>query len=464
VLEPDRYHDLAAAVDERAGAAGAVLDTVVTDLQAALRDAGVEAEVTSRRKALWSLNEKMAVKEADLADITDLLGVRVIVADEAACYTAVGVVHRLWTPLPRRFKDWIATPRYSTYQALHTTVIGPGGLLLEVQIRSVDMHRRAEWGVAAHWRYKQSARTDTAAPFGWMQRLSELSPAEAERSPTDFLEQLRDELAGDEVLCFTPRGELVSLPAGATPIDFAYAIHSEVGHGCLGAKVNGRLVPLTSKLQTGDRVEILTGRQGGPNRQWLDVVVSAKARQYIRSWIARERRAEQVTESPAVETAPAPAPPTPLRRPPRATRTADDATVLVDGDPSVASELAACCRPVHGDPIVGYLSRRKRAVVVHRDGCPQAAGAVEVPVSWARRPGRIVVQLAVEAVDRAGLLADTTRAIADAGGNILSSSTAADDGISRQRFELAVEDLTALDAVCQRLRAKVRGVIDAARV
>lgn len=462
VLQPARHATLDAAVRARVGATGVELAGVVDRLRTELEAAGVAAEVHSRRKSLWSLQEKMDLKGAELTDITDLLGVRVIVADEAACYVAVGVVHRLWTPLPKRFKDWIATPRYSTYQALHTTVIGPGGLLLEVQIRSIEMHRRAEWGVAAHWRYKQSGRTDQAAPIGWLERLADLSPAEAERSPEDFLEQLRAELAGDEVLCFTPRGEVVPLPAGATPIDFAYAIHSQVGHGCHGAKVNGRMVPLTAKLQTGDRVEIITGRQGGPNRQWLDVVVSAKARQHIRAYLARERRAAE--PEAAASAAPAVVAPPPRRKLSRRHRRGDRAEVLVDGDASVATELASCCRPVYGDRLAGRLSRRRRAVVVHRADCPDAPVVSDLPVSWAERPGHVVVTIELEASDRPGLLADTTRTIADSGADILSSSTAAAEGTSRQRFELAIDELVVLDVVCARLRAKVRGVTSVRRI
>ena len=460
VLQPTRHDTLDHAVQDRVGATGVELAGVVDRLQAELDAAGIAAEVHSRRKSLWSLQEKMDLKGAELTDITDLLGVRVIVADEAACYVAVGVVHRLWTPLPKRFKDWVATPRYSTYQALHTTVIGPGGLLLEVQIRSIEMHRRAEWGVAAHWRYKESGRTDDAAPIGWLERLAGLSTAEAERSPEDFLEQLRAELAGDEVLCFTPRGEVVPLPAGATPIDFAYAIHSQVGHGCQGSKVNGRMVPLTAKLQTGDRVEIITGRQGGPNRQWLDVVVSAKARQHIRAYIARERRANE----PEPATSPTPAPPPARRKLSRRHRRGDQAGVLVDGDASVATELASCCRPVYGDRLAGRLSRRRRAVVVHRADCSDAPVLSDLPVSWAERPGHVVVTIELEASDRPGLLADTTRTIADSGADILFSSTAAAGGTSRQRFELAVDDLVVFDLVCARLRAKVRGITSVRRI
>ena len=462
VLQPARHAALDTAVQARIGATGVELAGVVARLRVELETTGIAAEVHSRRKSLWSLQEKMDLKGAELTDITDLLGVRVIVADDAACYVAVGVVHRLWTPLPKRFKDWIATPRYSTYQALHTTLIGPGGLLLEVQIRSIEMHRRAEWGVAAHWRYKQSGRTDQAAPIGWLERLADLSPAEAERSPEDFLEQLRAELAGDEVLSFTPRGEVVPLPAGATPIDFAYAIHSQVGHGCHGAKVNGRMVPLTAKLQTGDRVEIITGRHGGPNRQWLDVVVSAKARQHIRAYLARERRAAE--PEAAASAAPAVVAPPPRRKLSRRHRRGDQAEVLVDGDASVATELASCCRPVYGDRLAGRLSRRRRAVVVHRADCPDAPVVSDLPVGWAERPGHVVVTIELDAADRPGLLADTTRTIADSGADILSSSTAAVEGRSRQRFELAIDELVVLDVVCARLRAKVRGVASVRRI
>ena len=286
-LHPRRYAQIEQMVAARAPERDIYLAQVIEQVEERLVAARIEAQVTGRPKHLYSIYEKMVLKNKEFDEIYDLVGVRVIVDSVKDCWAALGAIHGTWAPVQGRFKDYINTPKFNLYQSLHTTVVGPQGKPLEVQIRTVEMHNRAERGIAAHWGYKENA---SSADVAWLQRIVDWSAESTD--PAEFLESLKLDLETDEVFVFTPKGDVVALPVGATPVDFAYSIHTEVGHRCIGARVNGRLVPLDSKLTSGDSVEIFTSKvpSAGPSRDWLNIVVTPRARNKIRQWFSRERR------------------------------------------------------------------------------------------------------------------------------------------------------------------------------
>jgi guanosine-3',5'-bis(diphosphate) 3'-pyrophosphohydrolase len=302
-LYPKRYDEIARLVAHRAPRRDVFLQEVIQDLQGDLRDAKIKGTVTGRPKHYYSIYQKMIARNVGFDDIYDLVGIRVLVDSVRDCYAALGTIHARWNPVPGRFKDYIAMPKFNMYQSLHTTVIGPGGKPVELQIRTWGMHKRAEYGVAAHWKYKEDmvahgpggarkdgAKRDETTEMAWLRQLVDWQ-RETE-DPAEFLDLLRFDLAGAEVYVFTPRGEVIALPQDSTPVDFAYAIHTEVGHRTIGARVNGRLVALESTLENGDTVEIFTSKaqEAGPNRDWLNFVKSARARNKIRQWFSKERR------------------------------------------------------------------------------------------------------------------------------------------------------------------------------
>lgn len=299
-LYPKVYDEIVHLVAERAPARETYLNNVRTRIESDLAEAGIECTVTGRPKHYYSIYQKMIVRGKEFNDIYDLVGVRVLVNSVRDCYGAVGVVHGRWSPLPGRFKDYIATPKFNMYQSLHTTVLGPGGRPVEVQIRTYEMHRRAEYGVAAHWKYKEDPGKAQAVDSAEVKELSWLRQIvdwqRETQDPTEFLDSLRYEMAGGQVYVFTPKGDAISLAAGATPVDFAYAVHTEVGHRTVGARVNGKLVPLDSKLENGDTVEIFTSKAegAGPSQDWLSFVASPRARNKIKSWFTKERREEAI--------------------------------------------------------------------------------------------------------------------------------------------------------------------------
>ncbi|MER7674279.1 bifunctional (p)ppGpp synthetase/guanosine-3',5'-bis(diphosphate) 3'-pyrophosphohydrolase [Kitasatospora sp. NPDC096128] len=313
ILYPKMYDEIVRLVAERAPKRDEYLATVIDQVQADLRGARITASVTGRPKHYYSVYQKMIVRGRDFAEIYDLVGIRVLVDTVRDCYAALGTIHARWNPVPGRFKDYIAMPKFNMYQSLHTTVIGPGGKPVELQIRTFDMHRRAEYGIAAHWKYKQRAvagaskvRTDTPTQvrkedkagavneMAWLRQLLDWQKETAD--PGEFLESLRFDLASNEVFVFTPKGDVIALPAGATPVDFAFAVHTEVGYRTIGARVNGRLVPLESTLENGDAVEVFTSKaeNAGPSRDWLGFVKSPRARNKIRAWFSKERREEAI--------------------------------------------------------------------------------------------------------------------------------------------------------------------------
>ncbi|WP_127127751.1 bifunctional (p)ppGpp synthetase/guanosine-3',5'-bis(diphosphate) 3'-pyrophosphohydrolase [Georgenia sp. SYP-B2076] len=302
-LYPKVYEEIEHLVAERAPARDEYLATVSMQIEADLRTAKIRGTVTGRPKHYYSIYQKMIVRGRDFDDIFDLVGVRVLVDTVRDCYAALGAMHARWTPLPGRFKDYIAMPKFNLYQSLHTTVVGPGGKPVEIQIRTHDMHRRAEYGVAAHWKYKENpnakgAKADAEPPgtqeMGWLRQLVDWQRETAD--PSEFLDSLRYEMSGSQVYVFTPKGDVLALPAGATPVDFAYAVHTEVGHRTVGARVNGRLVPLDSILENGDSVEVFTSKAegAGPSQDWLSFVKSPRAKNKIKAWFTKERREEAI--------------------------------------------------------------------------------------------------------------------------------------------------------------------------
>ncbi|ALE18462.1 RelA/SpoT family protein [Lawsonella clevelandensis] len=438
ILYPRQYDEIVRLVSERAPSRERYLAQVIEEIESTLKVSNIQANVYGRPKHYWSIYQKMVVRGREFNDIYDLVGVRVICDDVRDCYAAVGVIHSLWQPMPGRFKDYIAQPRFGVYQSLHTTVVGPEGKPLEVQIRTQEMHQTAEYGIAAHWRYKEtkgSHRGDSGEldRMAWMRQLLDWQREAAD--PGEFLESLRYDLAVKEIFVFTPKGDVITLPAGSTPIDFAYAVHTEVGHHCIGAKVNGKLVPLENKLKNGDVIEVFTSKDpsAGPSRDWTQFVVSGRAKTKIRQWFAKERREENIEAGKEAITREIRRGGLPLHRllnndsmaqlvqdlnladatalysavgsgnitaghvvsrlvalfgtmeeaeetltertafrtSHRAVKTTDDAGVLVDGIPGISVKLSKCCTPVPGDAIVGYITRTG-SVSVHRADCPNA--------------------------------------------------------------------------------------------
>ncbi|WP_026361283.1 RelA/SpoT family protein [Amycolatopsis nigrescens] len=440
ILQPKKYDEIVRLVADRAPSRDIYLRQVIGELSTQLIGSRVTAKVEGRPKHYYSIHQKMIVRGRDLDDIHDLVGVRILVEDVRDCYAAMGVVHALWQPMPGRFKDYIAQPRFGVYQSLHTTVIGPDGKPLEVQIRTYEMHRTAEYGIAAHWRYKESRGTHGNNPanavdvdeMAWMRQLLDWQREAAD--PGEFLDSLRYELATREIFVFTPKGDVVTLPAGATPVDFAYAVHTEVGHRCIGARVNGRLVALERKLENGEVVEIFTSKAegAGPSRDWLSFAGSPKARAKIRQWFAKERRDEAIEIGKESITKEVRKVGLPMQRlisaesmgalaaelrhgdisslyaavgeghtsakhvvqrlvaliggveeaeeelaerstPSTVTRRrgSNDVGVIVKGASDVWAKLARCCTPVPGDEILGFVTRGG-GVSVHRTDCTNA--------------------------------------------------------------------------------------------
>jgi guanosine-3',5'-bis(diphosphate) 3'-pyrophosphohydrolase len=436
-LHPKRYAEIEQMVAARAPQREEYLERVLVHVRERLDEMGVEADVTGRPKHLWSIYEKMVVRGKEFDDINDLVAIRVVVETEKDCWAALGAIHAIWAPVHGRFKDYINTPKFNMYQSLHTTVIGLDGKPVEVQIRTSEMHHRAEYGIAAHWGYK--SKEDHSSEMAWLQRIADVDRQTDD--PIEFLEALKLDLEQDEVYVFTPKGKVIALPARSTPVDFAYAIHTEVGHRCIGARVNGRLVPLETQLSSADTVEIFTSKSptAGPSRDWLQIVASTRARNKIRQWFSRERR-EDAIENGREELARAlrreglplhkllgsaalygvadsmnladldalyatigenqvsaqsvvqrlakalrggeedeQLPTTALQgtrtRTSRAGRRTK-AGVYVEGLDDVMIHLARCCTPVPGDEIVGFVTQG-RGVSVHRADCANATALAD---------------------------------------------------------------------------------------
>ncbi len=465
-LDDEAYHRIAQLVAEKREERAAYLEQVIDILKKRLAEEGITARITGRPKHLYSIYHKMQEKNRDFDQIYDVRGVRIIVSDVPACYHALGIVHSLWRPIPGEFDDYIASPKENFYQSLHTAVVALQGKPLEVQIRTEAMHQVAEYGIAAHWRYKEGdAHRDESleTKVAWLQRNTDWR--EDVEDAHQFVEGMRSDVFAERVYVFTPKGDIVDLPKGSTPVDFAYDIHSEIGHRCRGAKVDGRLVALDYQLKNGEQVEILTAKQGGPSRDWLNphlnYVSTQKARQKIRQWFRHEKRDENIaagreildrelrrlgfdqesyTEiatlfnfskledflaevgfgsiSPSQIAAKIDEPGSDKNQALKLKAIPESAVseVTVAGVGDLYTRMGNCCNPVPGDAIVGYITRGK-GITVHRQDCPNVINMRDterlIPLSWGRTAQAYPVVIRIEAFDRNGLLRDITSVMAD---------------------------------------------------
>ncbi len=508
VLEPEGYRQLVAQLETRRRARETYVERAMAVLGEALREAGIEAELSGRPKHIYSIAKKMQRKSAEFGEIYDVYAIRVLVDELRDCYAALGVVHSLWRPIPGQFDDYIAMPKGNMYQSLHTAVVALDGKPLEVQIRTHAMHRVSEVGIAAHWRYKEGSRVDRDydAKLAWVRQLMDWQREVADA--TEFVEGLKLDVFQDQVFVFTPKGEVKDLPAGATPLDFAYRIHTDVGHRCIGAKVNNRLVPLDYKLQNGDIVEIVTTKGAhGPSRDWLNIVRTSHAREKIRQWFKRQERDENIVhgrealdrelrrlartslerlgQERVAETAalykmnsvddfyaavgygaispqqvvmrlgviddteavlPQVAPALPART--------DGVRVKGVGD--LLIRFAKCCHPIPGDAIVGFITRGK-GVTVHLRTCPTVINERDVhrliDVEWAGPAQQTYpIAIRIEAYDRTGLLSEITNVVAENKVNILAANvTTSPDHTATVRATLQVASVAQLARVLSRI-------------
>jgi GTP pyrophosphokinase len=542
-LHPRKYNEIKELVAQQRAERERYVNQAGDYLHKELEELGIGAEISGRAKHFYSIYSKMTKKGREFNEIYDLTAMRVIVSSVKDCYGAVGVIHSLWKPLPGRFKDFIAMPKFNMYSSLHTTVIGPEGRPLEIQIRTREMHNLAEFGVAAHWMYKEEAAgrsggarpvpKDSEGKLKWLRSLLDWQQELAD--PKEFMETLKVDLFEDEVFVFTPKGEVKSLAAGATPLDFAYEIHTDVGHRCVGAKVNGKIVPLSYQLRSGDIVEVLTSkRERGPSRDWLALVKTTRARNKIKAWFKAESRkdtehsgrellqdqlkkqglpAQKLVGSPLLadviremgfrkaddfyialggakisaktvvnkvlqrlkQGEAAESEPTATegllqtrRRRTRATTSSRRFGISVEGVDEVMLRLAKCCRPVPGDPIVGYISLG-RGITIHREDCPNVAVLKRdperfTPVSWdGDADTSFRVEIEVDGWDRHRLLEDMSRTFSEAGINIIEARCTVNHPMVKNRFVVEVGDTRTLDQAINRLR-NIDAVFDCYRV
>jgi GTP pyrophosphokinase len=520
-IETAEYKSLAKKVAQKRTEREKLIAAFREPLDKSLRDAGItEYEVTGRPKHLWSIYKKMLQRQKPYEEIYDLLAIRVLVNTVPDCYHALGIVHDRWTPVQERIKDYIAQPKSNGYQSLHTTVFGPGGQLYEVQIRTREMHRTADFGIAAHWLYKEDAKSadELDRHLTWFRQVLELQ-LDA-KTPDEFLEFLKLDLYQDEIFVFTPTGDVIQLPKGATPIDFAFAVHTEIGLHCAGAKINGRIAPLSRSLRNSETVEIIRSATAKPTRDWLAHVRTGRARHKIRQVLKREehqsaqrigqeiferelrrRRIPKASEGdlgkvakalnlndsthllasigqgevqiaavirqlhPELESPEPPKPPTIVER--LVDRVRGSKGVRIQGVDGVMVRYAQCCQPVPGDPVVGYVTRG-RGVSIHRADCPNLLLLAHEPerrleIDWQEAEGeRFTVRLALEASDRRGLYADLASAVTGTGTDIRSLDLHTMDGKVNGAVVVEVENLAHLEKIIKAAR-RVKGVHEVAR-
>jgi GTP pyrophosphokinase len=524
-LEPEAYADLSKKVRQRRKVREREILEMQRPLEQALKAAGITATVSGRPKHLWSIHRKMEKRGRPFEEIYDLMAMRVLTDTVQNCYASLGVIHSHWAPIPERFHDYVATPKSNMYRSLHTTVLGPGGRRYEIQIRTEEMHRTAEHGIAAHWRYKEGDAghrgKESDEALSWFRQVIEWQKDTKE--PEEFMEFLRMDLFRGEIFVFTPEGDVKALPVGSTPIDFAFAVHTEIGYRCAGARINGRIAPLSRELKNGDAVEIITNPKQRPSRDWLAFVKTSRARQYIRQWLRREEFAAAVRLGKELLDRE-------LKRARKTLPTAPDAlgagavalghadfdhvyealgrgdigptavikhfhpghqpTEEVPREPSPLAKLAAklrlsgrgvriqgmdnlmvrysrCCQPVPGDPVVGYITRG-RGVSIHRNDCPNVLALARDPerrvdIEWAAEKGdRFFVKLYMQGTDRRGLLSDVAKAISDTGTDISHADMRASSGGMEGEFVVEVRDLAHLEKV-RRAVGRVKGVLEVQR-
>ncbi|HEU4698161.1 MAG TPA: bifunctional (p)ppGpp synthetase/guanosine-3',5'-bis(diphosphate) 3'-pyrophosphohydrolase [Gemmatimonadales bacterium] len=513
-LEPEEYRELAQAVASKKAVREQMIQRLKAPIEHELKQAGIEwFEVTGRPKHLWSIAQKMRKRNKSFDEIYDLMAVRIIVRSVPECYHVLGIIHHNWTPIQERIKDYIASPKSNAYQSLHTTIFGPGGQLFEVQIRTREMHRTAEYGIAAHWVYKSDDRPpakpdELDSHLGWFRQLLELQ--QDAHSPEEFLEFLKIDLYQDEIFVFTPQGDVKRLPKGATAIDFAFHVHTEVGLRCQGAKINGRIAPLHRELRNGDTVEILTSPTARPSRDWLAHVRTARARHKIKQWVrheeetislqlgreilqreTRRRRLEPADDERLQKAAAALGLPDgrhleiavgrgdvaigQVFRALHPELTAEDLTepkptvfgrvidrirlgrgIKIQGVDGLMVRYAQCCQPVPGDQVVGYVTQG-RGISIHRADCPNlltlSADERRVDIDWQEADGEsFAVRLALTAEDRRGLYADIMQAISGTGTNIRGADLHTKDGTVFGTIFVEVDNLPHLAKVLKAVR------------
>jgi RelA/SpoT family (p)ppGpp synthetase len=512
-LEPQVYQEIAHLLAEKRREREEYIDRVIDILCRRLEEEGIAAEVSGRPKHIYSIYQKMQEKDRDFEEIYDVRGVRVLLEEIKDCYAVLGAIHSMWRPIPGQFDDYVASPKDNLYQSLHTAVIGPEGRPLEIQIRTREMHRVAEYGIAAHWRYKERAKRDLSleAKLAWLRQVSEWR--QEVRDASQFVESLKSDVFPERVYVFSPKGDIVDLPRGATPVDFAYYIHTEIGHRCRGAKVNGRLVPLDSQLHTGEKVEILTAKKGGPSRDWLNpqlgYIKTARAREKVRQWFRKQERAENVAQgremldkelhrlglegrpfeeiarllkyqnvdtflaaigygdvSPQqIATKLAEISTQPLLFPEPVLPPPSVVGIQVKGVGDLLTRLAKCCNPVPGDPIIGYITRGT-GITVHRRDCPNIANKDTerlTNVEWGPTRQAYPVDVRIEAFDRAGLLRDIASIVADEGISLSAANVLThEDNTATIRATLQINDIQQLRTVLSRLEG-FRDVLEVRR-
>ncbi len=508
-LDPDTYLSIAKALKEKRGEREHFIEQVTAILHNELGKAGIRGEISGRPKHIYSIWRKMQLKDRGLESLYDIRAVRILVDDVVNCYAALGVVHNLWSYLPGEFDDYIANPKGNNYQSLHTAVVGPGGKTLEIQIRTVDMHRQAELGVAAHWRYKEGR----GAPAAFDQKIQFLRQLlEPAGDGSELLDEMRDDLFEDRVYAISPKGDVVELPARATPLDFAYYVHTQVGHRCRGAKINGRIVPLTRKIENGDQVEIITGSQPHPSRDWLSpklgYLASSRSRAKVRNWFRQQDRDQHLrqgreilerelarlgvhdvsTDDIAIQTKQKDADslyvalgagdisaasiatalqqmhgtniPRPLRtRRVQKRKEQQPDGIAVSGIGDLMCNFARCCRPVPPEAIMGYITQG-RGVTIHREDCGNFLGLNRrqpertIEVNWGSTESTTYpVDLTLRAFDRSGLLRDITLVLSDENANIIDVRTRIDSESMQSVMDLSIEipDLPTLSTTIARL-------------
>ena len=525
-LEPEMYRELIKKIKRRRKERERQILEIQRPLEGALADADIVAEVVGRPKHLWSIHRKIVDRGTPYEEIYDLMAMRVLTDTVQNCYAALGVIHSKWTPIPERFHDYIATPKSNMYRSLHTTIFGPSGRSYEIQIRTEEMHATAEYGIAAHWRYKEEAGNresinEVDEALTWFRQVLEWQQDAAE--PEEFMEFLHMDLFRGEIFVFTPEGEVRALPKGATPIDFAYTVHTEVGHQCSGARVNGQITPLSRELHNGDTVEVITNTKQRPSRDWLGFVKTSRARTRIRQWIRREefgsaskigkdllkrglKKAklslpDKQDELLAAATAlgyqdfdqvyaalgrgdlgltrvirhfyPDHDPgevtkdlPSAWERLAKRLRISGRG-VRIQGMDNLMVQYSRCCQPVPGDSVMGYITRG-RGVSIHRNDCPNVLTLSRDPerrvdIEWAaEKDDRFFVKLYMRGTDRRGLLSDVARAITDTGTNISNADMRTTDGGMSGEFSVEVRDLAHLEKVKPSI-GRVKGVLDVER-
>ncbi|MGM0419890.1 MAG: RelA/SpoT family protein [Bacillota bacterium] len=520
-LQPDLYYEISRKVAANRKEREEEIQKAIEQINNRLEKQGIEADIYGRPKHLYSIYQKMEKKEIDFTEVYDLTALRVLVNSVRECYEVLGLIHELWKPMPGRFKDYIAMPKSNMYQSLHTTVIGPHGDPLEVQIRTPEMHRTAEYGIAAHWKYKEGKKNDSdfEEKLSWLRQLLEWQKDLQE--PHEFIETLKIDLFEDEVFVFTPRGDVISLPRGGTPVDFAYNIHTEVGHNCVGAKVNGRIVPLEYKLDNGDIVEILTSNNStGPTRDWLNFVKTSRARSKIKHWFKQQQKEEIVANGKKTlhsylekESVNIPASeknqvmkkiakelnredinalyeaigydqisvkqvynkiPEKYKKQvqleeliTKPKKKSPDKGIQVKGMDDILVRVAQCCNPVPGDAIIGYITRG-RGVSVHRQDCPNLKNLEGqdrfIDVTWNKqRSESYQVELAIKAVNKSALLNDITSLISKE--KIELHSVVANSTKYNQAYVKMVVELSSLEHMRDLIRKieSISGVLSVSR-